>query len=120
MGNKSLEELIAEYFDIGTNECMAYMCTRDKSAFSIGTMSLDDFEEFNDDICSDIADYLRKNNVVVQNHGHWRLVDYSAGINSWECSNCRRWTGMPKEWLPEYYENCPHCGAKMDGELNNE
>ncbi len=58
-----LIELLSQYFDIG--DSYAYNLTRDKSAFGIGTMSLDDFEEFDSDTISDIADYLIEHGVVI-------------------------------------------------------
>ncbi len=58
-----LIELLSQYFNIG--DSYAYNLTRDKSAFGIGTMSFDDFEEFDDDTISDITDYLIKNGTIV-------------------------------------------------------
>ena len=58
-----LIELLSQYFNIG--DCYAYNLTKDKSAFGIGTMSLDDFAEFDDDTISDIVDYLIEYGVIV-------------------------------------------------------
>lgn len=58
-----LIEMLSQYFDIG--DSYAYNLTRHKSAFAIGTMSLEDFEEFDDDTVADIADYLLANGVIV-------------------------------------------------------
>ena len=115
MKTGSLEDMIAEYFDIGTNECMAYMCTRDKSAFLLGTMSLDDFVEFDDDNCSDIADYLSKNNVVIQNHGHWIKIKHPRGNVYWseKCSVCGEIVELKN------YKYCPNCFSKMDESEDN-
>lgn len=60
---EKLIEILAKYFDIG--DSYAYNLTREKSAFSVGTMSLDDFEEFDEDTIEDIADYLLANGVIV-------------------------------------------------------
>lgn len=51
-----LIELLSRYFQIG--DSYAYNLTRVKTAFEVGTMSLDDFEEFDEDTVADIADYL--------------------------------------------------------------
>lgn len=60
-----LKDLLMEYFSIG--DSYSYNLTRDKSSFSIGTISLEDFEEFDENFINDIVDYLLKNNVTIQN-----------------------------------------------------
>ena len=60
---EKLMQILANYFDL--SDTYAYNLTRDKTAFAVGTMSLDDFEEFDEDTISDIADYLIKNGVTV-------------------------------------------------------
>ena len=77
-GNKMLKmdvkdklvELLAEYFNIG--DSYAYNLTRVKSAFACGTVGLDDFEEFDDEMVKDIASYLTDNGVTVQ---EWALPE---------------------------------------------
>lgn len=59
-----LKELLMEYFTIGDSYC--YNLTRVKSAFAVGTVSLEDFEEFDESVVDDIVDYLLKNNVIVR------------------------------------------------------
>ena len=59
-----LVELLAEYFNIG--DSYAYNLTKVKSAFACGTVGLDDFEEFDDEMVKDIASYLTDNGVTVQ------------------------------------------------------
>lgn len=61
---EKLTELLTEYFNIG--DSYAYNLTRVKSAFSCGTVGLDDFEEFDDETVADVADYLIANGVTVQ------------------------------------------------------
>lgn len=56
---EKLKELLMDYFSIGDSYC--YNLTRDKSAFSVGTMDLDDFEEFDESIVDDIVDFLSRN-----------------------------------------------------------
>ena len=58
-----LKDLLMEYFTIG--DSYSYNLTRVKSAFAVGTISLEDFEEFDENIIDDIVDYLLKNNVTV-------------------------------------------------------
>ena len=58
-----LIEILSRYFQIG--DSYAYNLTRDKAAFSVGTMHLDDFEEFDEVTIADIADHLLTNGVVV-------------------------------------------------------
>lgn len=58
-----LIEILSRYFQIG--DSYAYNLTRDKEAFSVGTMDLDDFEEFDEVTVADIAEYLTANGVIV-------------------------------------------------------
>ena len=55
----SLQRILNEYFNI-PNDTYAYNLTRVKSAFEIGTMTFDDFEEFTEDITRDLAEYIIK------------------------------------------------------------
>ena len=55
----SLQEILNEYFNI-PNDTYAYNLTRVKSAFDIGTMTLDDFEEFKEETTRDLAEYIIK------------------------------------------------------------
>ncbi|MGN0318717.1 MAG: hypothetical protein ACI4E1_12375 [Lachnospira sp.] len=59
-----LKNLLMEYFSIG--DSYSYNLTRVKSAFSVGTISLEDFEEFDESVIDDIVDYLLKNNVIIK------------------------------------------------------
>lgn len=58
-----LMELLCRYFEIGDSD--TYYLTRVKEAFAIGTMTIDDFEEYTEDNVADIADYLLDNGVIV-------------------------------------------------------
>lgn len=53
-----LKELLMEYFRIGV-DCYSYNLTRDKSAFECGTVKVDDFEEFNEEVIDDIIDFIK-------------------------------------------------------------
>lgn len=53
-----LKELLMEYFRIGV-DCYTYNLTRDKSAFECGTVKVDDFEEFDEEIIDDIIDFIK-------------------------------------------------------------
>lgn len=59
-----LKDLLMEYFSIG--DSYSYNLTRVKSAFTVGTVSLEDFEEFDESVIDDIVEYLLKNNVTVR------------------------------------------------------
>lgn len=56
---EKLKEKLLEYFDIN-RDCDYYILTRDKSAFNYGTMSFDDFKEFDEEIIDDIVSYVFK------------------------------------------------------------
>ena len=47
---------LRKYFSIG--DSYTYELTRVKSAFEVGTISLDDFEEWEEENISDLCDYL--------------------------------------------------------------
>lgn len=51
-------QALNKYFSIGDSD--TYELTRVKEAFYAGTMTLDDFEEWNEDNVSDLCDYLMK------------------------------------------------------------
>ena len=53
---EKLVSILAHYFQIG--DSYTYELTRVKEAFEIGTMSLDDFVEWNEDNINDLADYI--------------------------------------------------------------
>ena len=54
-----LLEWLYEYFGFdGADGTYAFMLTRCKSSRDIGTMSIDDFEEFTDEHISELADFL--------------------------------------------------------------
>ena len=67
---EKLVELLSKYFNIG--DSYAYNLTRVKSAFACGTVGFDDFEEFDEETVSDIADHLIASGVTVQ---EWISVD---------------------------------------------
>lgn len=50
-----------QYFDIG--DSYTYNLTRVKEGFSVGTVTLDDFEEFDEEIIDDLVGYVLDNYV---------------------------------------------------------
>ena len=58
-----LIQLLSRYFDIG--DSYTYNLTRVKSAFAVGTVDLDDFEEYTEDDVANLADHLLDNGVIV-------------------------------------------------------
>lgn len=53
-----LKKLLMEYFRIGV-DCYTYNLTRDKSAFECGTVKVDDFEEFDEEMIDDIIEFIK-------------------------------------------------------------
>lgn len=61
-------------------------------------------------------------------HGKWldrEVVDdrKDAKIQQWQqarCSCCNKWHTTPYMYYFENYDYCPHCGAKMDAEREEE
>lgn len=56
MNKNKLKEALMDYFEL--DDTYYYILTRDKSAFGYGTMSFDDFEEFDEEIIDDITNYV--------------------------------------------------------------
>lgn len=57
MEKDNLISVLNDYFSIYT-DTYAYNLTRDKSAFSHGTMTMEDFEEFTEETTSDLAEFI--------------------------------------------------------------
>lgn len=57
---EKLKDSLMNYFDIN-NDTYAYNLTRDKKAFSVDTMTFDDFEEFSEETIDDIIKYIKEN-----------------------------------------------------------
>lgn len=53
-----IKKLLMEYFRIGF-DCYTYNLTRDKSAFECGTVSVNDFEEFDEKVIDDIINFVK-------------------------------------------------------------
>ncbi len=56
MDKENLVSVLNDYFSIYT-DTYSYNLTRDKTAFSYGTMTMEDFEEFTEETTTDLADY---------------------------------------------------------------
>lgn len=63
-----LADLISQHFDVG-GDCHSYTLVRHRSAFGTGSVRVDDFVEFGDEECEELADYLEENGVVVSSPG---------------------------------------------------
>lgn len=77
-----LIRLLSRYFDIG--DSYTYNLTRVKSAFAVGTVDLDDFEEYTEDDVANLADYLLDNGVILPSvrvgQTVWCLIDNFNGV----------------------------------------
>lgn len=65
---------------------------------------------------SNIVDYLVDNGVTVVSCGKW--LTYDSGLGWWvdaKCSNCGYTDCFDKN---SFYTYCPECGARMDGDNN--
>ena len=54
-----VRKILLDYFGIG--DSYVYNLTRDKNAYNVGTMSLEDFKEFNDSDIDDLVEYIIQN-----------------------------------------------------------
>lgn len=73
-----LIQLLSRYFDIG--DSYTYNLARVKSSFAVGTVDLDDFEEYTEDDVANLADYLLDNGVIVPPVKVGQTVHYITGI----------------------------------------
>lgn len=62
--------------------------------------------------CSNIANHLVENGVVVVKRGHWKQNPYCKRI--YFCSECGRHIEDGSNNPLEHFPYC-HCGAKMEG-----
>ena len=60
---QKLTDILSDYFKIG--DSYHYTLGRDKEAFAIGTMGLDDFREYSEEDVKEIAAHLIANGVTV-------------------------------------------------------
>lgn len=62
MDREQIAQKLFDYFCFNTKDgTYIYNLTRVKSAFNIGTMTLDDFEEIDEDFIYGLADYILNN-----------------------------------------------------------
>lgn len=59
INKEKLYNILYDYFDIG--DSYSYNLVRNKKGFSIGTITIDDFEEFDESIIEDLAIYIIQN-----------------------------------------------------------
>lgn len=74
MTKENLVDLLTDYFSLNDSDgTYTYQLTRVKSAFSYGTMSFDDFQEFNEENVEDLANYLwdRFSKQRIQGESKW-------------------------------------------------
>lgn len=60
MNKEELKEKLMNYFEIGTNNVMSYNLTRVKEARNYGTLTIDDFVEFDEDFIDDVVEWVFK------------------------------------------------------------
>lgn len=56
LNKEKLKEILMQYFDIG--DSYTYNLTRVKEGFAVGTVTIEDFEEFDEEIIDDIVEYI--------------------------------------------------------------
>ena len=56
LDKEKLKEILMQYFNIG--DSYTYNLMRVKEGFAVGTVTLDDFEEFDEEIIDDLVEYI--------------------------------------------------------------
>ena len=59
--------------------------------------------------------YIHNAYVQPVKHGHWKAHG-SLPTNQWSCSECRGLVEVSHYCNECYYDFCPNCGARMDGD----
>lgn len=117
---EKLIDILSNYFRIGNS--YHYMLERIKEAFGMGTMSLEDFREYDEDDVAEIAEHLIQNGVTIQqwipvterlpdknvpvlvfSGGHCYIAEYytwhilNSAIDSWSVP---QYVADPTHWMP--------------------
>ncbi len=92
----------------------------DNTGYSIcfygGTISV--FDDFGRCVCELDAEDAPTVDAVEVVHGRWIG---KGGLYQGECSVCGYMTfDKTAEWARSYWHYCPNCGAKMDGDGNED
>lgn len=53
----NIKEILMEYFAVGV-DCYSYNLTRVKSAFAVGTVGIEDFEEFDEEFIDSMVESI--------------------------------------------------------------
>jgi hypothetical protein len=69
-----IHSAINEHIDV--DDTYAYFLTRDKSSFSVGTVTLDDFEEWTDSDVADLTDSIMKKINIELNENQQVVLDW--------------------------------------------
>lgn len=56
LDREKLKDILMHYFEIG--DSYAYNLTRVKEGFAVGTVTIEDFEEFDEEMIDDIVEYI--------------------------------------------------------------
>lgn len=80
------------------------------------------FTEFITEVLCGLIDKAESVDAVEVKHGEWLRYGEDGNPNSidtciWQCDKCLETYYGRTERIPNY---CPHCGAKMDGEVKDE
>ena len=92
-----LKDMLMEYFGIPDN-AYAYMLEREKSAFSEGTMTFEDFKEFDENTIDEMVDYIRKRREQIMRGFDVVLIEKEGldGLTKKECSDLYGLLNEPK------------------------
>ena len=114
-------DILSDYFNLG--DSYHYILNRVKTAFAIGTMGLDDFEEYDDDAVDEIAEYLVDNGVIVRNNDGCDYCKedrdgFRTMFGAFSISNPfhgDEWFINTGHCKPRRIFYCPMCGKKLEG-----
>lgn len=119
---EKLIDILANYFRIG--DSYHFILERTKEAFGVGTMTFEDFREYDEDDVAEIAEYLINNDVMVRESngceyckedrdGFRTMFGAFSITNPFHGDEWFISTGRCKQRQIFY---CPICGRKLNKE----
>lgn len=68
--------------------------------------------------CAQILELIAERKIRYERYGRWIPVPQTDITKDWVCSNCQGVITVAHFCKECYYDYCPHCGAKMREEQN--
>ena len=77
-------------------------------------------DDYKGNVVKNILDYVPAADVAPVKHGKWEIKKIGDGGTTRTCSNCNITQTVNVYNNKVMFNYCPYCGAKMDGENNED